>query len=277
MATLYVSDLDGTLLCPDKTLSAYTVDTLGRLVDRGLLFSAASARGPIGVRMLSLEPTLFRLPMVLLNGAILYDLASHTITDAFVWPIEVARAVIQACCAADKPPILYGVRDRRQRVFYQQPTSYGEARFLRDRLARFGDEFEQVTTYPVDEMMYISLQDTEARLRPLYEQLTALSGVAAVLYKDNYSENNWYLEAFSDQGGKANGVQRLRALTKADRVVAFGDNLNDLPLFKAADIACAVGNALPTVRQAADVVIGTNEQDGVARYIAAQQQGGELP
>lgn len=43
-------------------------------------------------------------------------------------------------------------------------------------------------------------------------------------------EDNWYLEIFSAEAGKDKGAKRLQALTGADRLVAFGDNLNDLPL-----------------------------------------------
>ncbi len=50
-------------------------------------------------------------------------------------------------------------------------------------------------------------------------------------------------------------------------MVAFGDNLNDLPMFGVADLAVAVGNALPDVKDAADVVIDPNYTDSVARFI----------
>ncbi len=66
---------------------------------------------------------------------------------------------------------------------------------------------------------------------------------------------------------KADAVLRLKASTGADRVVAFGDNLNDLPMFGVADLAVAVGNALPDVKDAADVVIDPNYTDSVARFI----------
>jgi hydroxymethylpyrimidine pyrophosphatase-like HAD family hydrolase len=53
-----------------------------------------------------------------------------------------------------------------------------------------------------------------------------------------------------------------------ERVVVFGDNLNDLSMFEVADLAVAVDNALPEVKAAADVVIGANTTDAVARFIA---------
>ena len=52
-----------------------------------------------------------------------------------------------------------------------------------------------------------------------------------------------------------------------DEIVAFGDNLNDLPMFEQADIKIAVGNARDEVKAAADIVIGTNDNDGVAQWL----------
>ena len=57
------------------------------------------------------------------------------------------------------------------------------------------------------------------------------------------------------------------AVVRADRVVAFGDNINDLPMLRAADVAVAVGNALPEVKAAADIVICFNTEDSVARFV----------
>jgi hypothetical protein len=50
-------------------------------------------------------------------------------------------------------------------------------------------------------------------------------------------------------------------------VVVFGDNLNDLPMMEVADYAVAVDNAFDEVKAAADMVIGPNYDDSVARFI----------
>ena len=50
-------------------------------------------------------------------------------------------------------------------------------------------------------------------------------------------------------------------------MVAFGDNLNDLSMFEAADVKIAVGNAKEELKDAADIVIGTNSEDGVAEWL----------
>jgi hypothetical protein len=67
---------------------------------------------------------------------------------------------------------------------------------------------------------------------------------------------------------KAQAIQRLAKQLGADRVVAFGDNLNDIPMLKIADEAVAVENAFAEVKAIADITIGANNDDAVARFIA---------
>ena len=74
-------------------------------------------------------------------------------------------------------------------------------------------------------------------------------------------------EVFAPGISKAAAVKRLAHDCAADRVVVFGDNLNDLSMMEIADVSVAVGNALPEVKRRADVVIGRNDEDAVARFI----------
>lgn len=75
------------------------------------------------------------------------------------------------------------------------------------------------------------------------------------------------LEVFSSGVSKANAIQHLMSSTGASRLVAFGDNLNDLPMLDIADVAVAVANAHPRVKESADIVIGPNFDDSVARFM----------
>jgi len=52
-----------------------------------------------------------------------------------------------------------------------------------------------------------------------------------------------------------------------ERIVDFGDNLNDLPMFAACDVKVAVENANPDVKAAADYICGANNNDGVVKWL----------
>ena len=94
-----------------------------------------------------------------------------------------------------------------------------------------------------------------------------IDGCNPIYYHDQFGPDTGILEVFSADASKANAVRKLKAATGADRIVAFGDNLNDLPLLRMADVAIAVENAVDEVKAEADVIIGPNTSDAVARYI----------
>lgn len=169
------------------------------------------------------------------------------------------------------------MEDGRLHACFTELTSEGERVFLAKRGARFPECFRQRPAYGEGAGVYFSLQDAYDRLDRIRDRLTALPGIACTLYKDNYMENNWYLEIFSAEAGKDKGARRLQALIGADRLVAFGDNSNDLPLFAAADVACCVASGRPDARAAADVIVAGNNDDGVARYLAALRSWPERP
>ena len=94
-------------------------------------------------------------------------------------------------------------------------------------------------------------------------------------YLDVY-DDSWYLEIFSHKASKSNGLRFLREEYGFDEIVAFGDNLNDLPMFEQADIKVAVENARDEVKAAADHIIGTNGEDGVAQWLLSRYEKGIL-
>ena len=87
-------------------------------------------------------------------------------------------------------------------------------------------------------------------------------------YRDIYVENHMYLEVSDSRASKYNAAVKLRQSLGFSELRAFGDNLNDLPLFRACDFSYAVANAKDDVKAAADLVVGSNTCDGVANYLA---------
>ena len=74
---------------------------------------------------------------------------------------------------------------------------------------------------------------------------------------------------------KANAIRQLAARLGCERIVAFGDGVNDLDMFAIADEAYAVANAVPELQKAATAVIGGNDGDGVAKWLEKNARLGE--
>ncbi|MBE6779302.1 MAG: NUDIX domain-containing protein [Ruminococcaceae bacterium] len=269
--TLYVTDLDGTLLQDDSTLSDYTVDTFNRLISRGMMLSVATARGTIGVQLVGLDRIHFRVPLVMLGGVLLYDLARRRIIHSCEMSADTVKAILSVFRKAERHPQLYRRRGNEVHIYYTSLLPQEEG-FIHRATAdghTFQQYYHRVSHLKDSPAIFFSCQSPYDRQLSLKEQLDRIPGIRTVLYQDTYTEDNWFLEVYREDAGKDRGVERLQQRLHADRVVAFGDNVNDIPLFSVADLALCVQNASPAAMAAADRQIGANSEDGVARYLHA--------
>ncbi|MCI6907603.1 MAG: HAD hydrolase family protein [Eubacteriales bacterium] len=264
MKTLYIADLDGTLLDPSPALTAYTRDTLNALSRRGLCFSAATARTPATVDVL-LSGLVTGAPCVVMNGACVYDLPSRRYIKAETFPIGSILPVLRRFSLGG---FAFSLQDGRLVTCYETVASDAARVYMEDRVRHFRKVFTQVTDLgAIRDAVYYSFTDRRERLVPAYEALKELPGLRVEFYVDVYHPENYYLEVASAAASKANAVQYVKKTCGFDRVVAFGDNYNDLPMFAVADESCAMANAREEVRAAATRIIGANTEDGVARYL----------
>lgn len=269
--TLYIADLDGTLLRNDQTFSDHTVDTLNRLISRGMLFSVATARGTIGMQLVHLDRIQFRAPVILLGGVLQYDMARRRITHSCEMGPTTVDAILQACRDLGREPQLYRRRGNEVHIYYTNLAPQEEAFIHRtDQNGRtFTHYYHQVSHLRSSPAIFFSCQGTYAMQSELYARLEAIPGIRVVLYADTYMEDNWFLEICREDADKGHAVRRLSQRIRAQRIVAFGDNRNDIPLFREADLALCVANATAEAKAAADLVIPSNEEDGVADYLHA--------
>ncbi len=269
--TLYITDLDGTLLRDDQTISGHTVETLNRLISRGMMVSVASARGTIGVRLIGLDRIHFRTPLILLGGVLLYDLSRRRIVQCCEMPSSTVSAVLQTFRSLGREPQLYRRRGDEVHIFYSSLTPAEES-FIH-RVDREGNSYERfyhrVPYLKSSAAVFFSCQGTLAEQQTLLSRLEGIAGIRAVLYRDNYLENNWFVEICREDADKGQAARRLQQRVHAQRVVAFGDNRNDIPLFRAADLALCVDNGSDEAKAVADRLIPSNQEDGVASFLNA--------
>ena len=263
--TLYVSDLDGTLLSDSGKLRPRAADMLSRFIEGGTLFSYCTARGLATAGEIMKDVDL-RAPVVLMNGVCIYDPITKEYPVRNTFGSRQQELLRRAVEDNGETPLIFAFIDGKERVSYMK-----NAANLRSHLSRRkGDSRRR----PVDkredvfagEMFYAAFIDPVNK--PALDLIfTEENGFRTACYTDTYPPHQLWFEVFPAEAGKANAVLKLKELTGADELVCFGDNSNDLPMFEAADRCYAVGNAIPEVKAAADGVIGTNEQYGVPEFI----------
>ena len=86
-------------------------------------------------------------------------------------------------------------------------------------------------------------------------------------YKNDEGIKIHWLDIIRFDAGKDMGVLKVKELVEADKIVCFGDNINDIPMFNVSDEKYAVANAINEVKNLATALIGSNEDDGVAKWL----------
>ncbi len=268
MKTLYISDLDGTLLDRNACLSERSLKLIKGLISQGMLFSVATARSQSAVKIL--EQLDINIPSVHLNGVLMYDFKKRKYIGCTPMNTKTALKIIEILKSFDRMSFVYKFdSDCGINVEFEKLSNEVERNFFDVRKNSDYKSFRQIDNITVsdeEKAIYFTMVDEYSRLHPIYTEIKKLSGAKPTLYRDNYSDM-YFLEVFSSDATKAAGVIKLKKLLNADRVVAFGDNLNDLEMLRDADIGVAVGDSVEEVKAQADIVIGNSYEDGVAEYL----------
>lgn len=271
--TLYVSDLDGTLLGEDSRVSAESARLLNDAISRGALFTAATARTPATVSIL-LSGIRTTLPIVVMTGAAMWNPATGLYSNVVTMSPGTARLVLRAIRTHELPAFMFTMRDNTIHTYHTGALTPLEQEFMEARSSSPYKIFHvppggesEIPDTPSDVLLFYAMQPS-AKAAEAYSELVNIAGCNPIYYHDQFGPDTGILEVFSADASKANAVRKLKAATGADRIVAFGDNLNDIPLLRMADVAVAVDNAVDEVKAEADIIIGPNTADSVARFIS---------
>lgn len=266
MKTLYLSDLDGTLLGRDIKTSAFTNKTINRLVRDGMMFSFATARSLFTTRRVTAGIDV-PLPIIVYNGTIIQNSVTEEMLDHRVFPRKDADEILTAFMENDLFPIVYALLGGRDRFSYVR-GSCGQAQWkfiiTRDHDPRIR-EIDSTEKLNDGSVFYYTCIDDEKKLLPVYERLR--DKYNCIYSRDIYSGEMW-LEIIPKEASKAHAAKKLKEMLGCDRLVCFGDGLNDIPMFEVADECYAVGNADERLKELATDVILPNTEDGVARFLA---------
>jgi len=254
---LVATDIDGTLIHSDGTLSARTVGVLCALPVPAVLVTGRPVRWLRQLYDQMPEP----LSAICANGAVVYDPDTDEILRAEPLSVELLLDVTKRLREA-VPDIALAVEVEDGRSFWYEeawPVRW-EGEHHRVRVLATP---EQLTSVPA-----VKLLGRSASHQPdeFYELVSKTLGDVATA---THSSSSALVEISAAGVTKAAGLAWLcaREGISADEVLAFGDMPNDVPMLTWAGHAVAMGNAHPAVREVADDVTVTNDEDGVARYL----------
>jgi len=267
MTTLYLSDLDGTLLGPNERLSPKTSDVVTRFVRSGGLFSFATARSLITAQRVTAGLPL-ELPAIVYNGVFIVRAMPREVLHSNGFSAEDVHYLSKTLTGLGIRPIVYSLIDGVEKFSFDPlHASAGMMTFLDSRR-------DDVRRRPVDDLtalyegdvFYVSCIGDGSELEPVRDVFTVEPRFSCIYQQDIYSGAPW-CELMPAVASKAAAALKLKHLLGCDRLVSFGDGANDLPLFAVSDECYAVQNAVPELLAVATGVIGSNRDDGVACWL----------
>lgn len=266
---LYITDLDGTLLNNNGYLSENTVRTVNSLIDRGMYFTFATARSVYSAKPLTSALNI-NVPYILMNGVSIYNPENNTyIKNEYIQP-EVSSEIIDVFREHNLKCFMYKIHDDVLTAYFTEINSQVMNSFAEVRRNNYNKPFVQcadLADHADGETVYFTVTGEYERLLPVKTGIEKIKGINHAFYRDTYT-GKYYLEIFSESASKANGIKYLRNEYGFDKVVCFGDNFNDMAMFREADVKIAVGNAVNELKKSADFVALPNENDGVAKWLA---------
>ncbi|MDE5850189.1 MAG: HAD family hydrolase [Muribaculaceae bacterium] len=276
MRTLFVSDLDGTLLGPDRKVSDESSRLINEAVDDGAMFSVATARTPATVGPL-LADVKSPLPFIVMTGAAIWNREDNRYVHASFHREETARRLVELYRRHGLSAFVYILgEDNVIHIYHIGDMSDLEHEFMEERLHtpykdfHILDKEEGELPKRLDRVLLFYSMRPTGEVARVYEEIRDSDDLRAVFYHDMYGDEIALMEVFGPEASKANAVRRLADMVGADRIVAYGDNVNDIPILEVADDAVVVENAVEAARLAAGRVIGPNSEDSVAKDIKKQ-------
>lgn len=267
MKTLYVTDLDGTLLNSKDYISNYSINIINNLVEQGMIFTYATARYLVSASVVA-EGLSAKIPVIAYNGAFILNPSTGEIISSAFFTKEETDRIIDCMNRYQIYPLVYSYINGIEKVSWITTEENEGIRYYLTK--RKGDKRFRPLRNPVGlydgQIFYFTCIGEQEKLLPLYDEFREDRNYTCTLQKELYRPEYW-CEIMPRQATKANAIKTLKGLWQCDRVVSFGDGINDIPMFQISDECYAVKNAVEELKNMATSVIGSNDSDGVAKWL----------
>jgi Cof subfamily protein (haloacid dehalogenase superfamily) len=254
-----LSDMDGTLLLPDHTLSQRTIDAVRSLREAGVLFSLATGRPPKAM-LQTIEALGVDLPTAAFNGGTIVNPDGSLLVAHY---LPATAALTALTLFADQPGIEVWVfsggdwllKDPNGPMVPREQHGLGYPPVAVESFEPYLSRIDKIVATSNNHELLIEL---EARLLPMVEGQAQVSRSQPV-----------FLDVTAMQANKGAALATLAEFlgVALEQTAAIGDGGNDPAMFNVAGLSIAMGQAEEAVKRQADVVTGPNTEDGAAQAI----------
>ncbi|MBD8479979.1 Cof-type HAD-IIB family hydrolase [Pseudomonas coleopterorum] len=255
---LVLSDMDGTLLMPDHSLSPAVIEAVAQLRAAGVKFTLASSRPPRAMRQ-QIEALGIDLPTAAFNGGVLINADGSELQSHWV-----DREAVDICLALFAEHALdvwvfaddqWLARNRQAEYFPKELHALGYEPLIVEDFTPYLDRVHKMVATSGNFQLLVDLEQ---------ELQAPLHGKAIAARSQRY-----YLDITAVLANKGEALATLaeRLGIELANTAVLGDGGNDVAMFKRAGFSVAMGQGEQVVREQADAVTASNAEDGVAQAI----------
>jgi len=153
---LFITDLDGTLLRKDKSISKYSVHTLNELIKKGHKISVATARSLSSAKAI-LEPLNLNIPIVLNNGGFIFDPVANKNLVANYMSNKITETIVEKSLEKGLNPFVHLEDNSINQLYYSGLFNHGEKDYYESRMKAKDKRFKEVKAYDFNNKKIITI------------------------------------------------------------------------------------------------------------------------
>ncbi len=275
---LIATDMDGTLLNDELTVSAANLAAIEDFRKAGGIFTISTGRSPEALKKYASVLGLDKYPvkMVCNLGAMIVDSATFQTENVGVIPPPTASELIRFATPRVKLVQVYSCGGLKVEAVTEKVRIYCDKVGVEAEAVGDLEKFAQDEKNQIIKILLIlderAVTDMTAALNAEFPSMHFIQSTAPLLVhlkEEGEDFEPTMIECLLDGVDKGTGLKKIADYygIKMSEVAAFGDSFNDVAMLKAAGLGVAMGNAREPIKNLADVVAPTNNDDGVAEII----------
>jgi len=255
---LFIVDVDGTLVTPEKELTPRAIKAVDELYDAGIKFTITSGRPPRGMKML-IDKLKITAPISSFNGGVFVN-PDLSVIEAQTVPEPAVKRTIELIQACGLDPWVY----QGQEWYIHDPNAPHVSR--EQWTVKFPPTVVDKFPEPLDQVFKVTgVSDDYDRVAECSKHIQDELGDQVTAARSQ----PYYVDVTSPHANKRHVSEKLSKMLNIPfaEIATIGDQPSDLLMFECAGLKIAMGNGADSVKQAADFVTTSNKEEGFANAV----------